>query len=85
MKDCIRDFVQSWQQYDRELGQDGIKWVSRFRDAGYHSAMPGSLEHWPHIHQWCVDTLGRDHYVWTGNTFWFESEQHANWFRLRWS
>lgn len=32
---------------------------------------------------WCTEQFGIDHYVWTGLNFWFETEQDAIMFALR--
>lgn len=35
--------------------------------------------------QWCLNQFGINHFIVTDNeTFWFDSEQNANWFALRW-
>jgi len=84
-RDCasIREFVL---QIDRGgmHSQPGL-WHQRFRAAGYHS-VEVNLDHpWQDIHEWCVDQFGKDHYTWTGGTFWFETEQAAVLFALRWT
>jgi hypothetical protein len=93
-KDCIRDFIDSWRQYDMHgasgpiIGnriEQAAHWNTRFRDAGYYSAQPGNLQQWGQIHQWCCDQFGEQHYCWSGSTFWFESKKAAVLFLLRWS
>lgn len=87
-QDCasIREFVlriDSGGMYN----QPGL-WHQRFRAAGYYSAEVDLLHHrhlWQDIHEWCCDQFGQDHYTWTGETFWFETEQAAVLFSLRWS
>lgn len=57
-----------------------------FEQAGFYSAALGDLGNsdWQEIHQWCRQQFNRDHYTWTGSTFWFETEQAAVLFTLRW-
>jgi hypothetical protein len=39
--------------------------------------------HWGEIHAWCNEHFG-NRYTWNGNTFWFEKEQDAILFKLKW-
>ena len=57
----------------------------QFTNAGYFDAKADIRSKWGEIHGWCIETVGRDHYTWTGSIFWFESEKMRNWFVLRWS
>ena len=61
-----------------------IDWHRAFTDQGYHDVALNELTQWQEIHQWCEQQFGQDHYVWTGNRFWFEQEQDAMLFALRW-
>ena len=54
-------------------------------NAGYFDARATVKNNWSEIHAWCKETVGPDHYLWTGSIFWFESEKMRNWFILRWS
>lgn len=90
--DCIKDFINSWKQYDKEPSDPtrsytNPQWHHRFRDAGYFCVHPAvdNLSKWPKMHEWCQEQFGRDHYAWTGSTFWFENEQDAVLFTLKWS
>lgn len=82
MKDCIQDFVDSWHKYD--AGNESLSWPDRFDDAGYYRAEWGSGT-WGQIHEWCKEKFGPRHYAWAGSTFWFETEQDAIMFILKWS
>jgi len=87
--DCIRDFIQGWKQWEQNLSNDSkTKWNDRFRDAGYYSVQPSIQSisiRWPEMHKWCEQQFTRDHYAWTGSTFWFENQQDAALFALKWS
>lgn len=93
MRHSIRDFIGDWKLRDRNNGNRNVdgnvpQWHIRFREAGYHRAVPGRDgvgEHWQEMHQWCEQQYGQDHYSWTGSTFWFETEQAAALFILRWA
>lgn len=63
------------------------RWSCEFRQAGYFPAtLPvGEISKWQAAHQWCKQEIGVDHYSWTGNQFWFEREDHAVMFLLKWS
>jgi hypothetical protein len=37
------------------------------------------------MHHWCEQQFGKDHYAWTGSTFWFETKKDATLFGLRWA
>lgn len=92
--DRIQDFIRAWKEWDKvdDRGQDGEStqpfWNLRFQDAGYYGIEPSRESiryHWQEMHQWCERQFGCEHYAWTGSTFWFETEQDAVLFALRWS
>jgi hypothetical protein len=90
-KDNIQDFVAAWAAYDEGNGGAAPyvagQWVSRFREAGYYSVpagLKGVQQEWQNMHSWCKEQFGSNHYTWTGSTFWFETEEHAVLFALRW-
>lgn len=86
MKDCIQDFIQSWRKYDKSDTDTKFPcWDTRFRSAGYYPVLISNITQWTQIHAWCTETVGHDHYAWSGNTFYFESDQAAIQFTLRWS
>jgi hypothetical protein len=89
-RDCIQDFIENWQQWDTKTKSqlDDYTWNNRFRDANYYGIVPSRLstsQSWPEMHSWCEHYFGCDHYANIGYTFWFESEQDAVWFALRWA
>jgi hypothetical protein len=84
---------ESIREFTRRIDGGGMPsspglWHQRFRAAGYYS-VEVNLQHpfnlWQDIHEWCVDQFGENHYTWTGSTFWFETDQAAVLFALRWS
>lgn len=96
-KDCIREFVTAWGQYDTQnpvgilrITQDpGTIWTRRFKEAGYYHVDLTTPQHWNKIHEWCREQYGPAHYfslntTWQGGRFWFETERDAVLFSLRW-
>lgn len=84
MKDCINDFIAAWKQYDNHDPFEPTDWFKRMKEAGYYSVSLRSLSEWQDIHNWCKRYVGEQHYTWTGQVFWFETAEAANWFKLRW-
>jgi hypothetical protein len=61
-------------------------WNEQFQGAGYYSVDTHVMTiDWTGCHAWCQQQFGEDHYSWTGSTFWFETEQDALLFTLRWA
>lgn len=52
--------------------------------AGY---IPVTLKkyHGKELHDWAMAHIGWENYNWTGSTFWFNTEQDAILFSLRWA
>jgi hypothetical protein len=92
-KDSITDFIAAWRQWDegrkyKSQANRDWDWARRLAEAGYFGVKVGghSIEHeWPNIHRWCEDQFGKNHYSWTGSTFWFETDRDAVLFALRWA
>ena len=90
-KDSITDFISAWRQWDEGKEYDpqaNRDWARRLAEAGYYSVKVGRIfiEHeWQNIHGWCEDQFGENHYVWTGTTWWFETDRDAVLFALRWA
>lgn len=59
-------------------------WNAVFHSGGYYLVNPNTTPRWEEIHRWCVENLGDNRYAWNGNNFWFETEQDAIMFTLRW-
>ena len=83
----IRDFAD--EVYIREWDHTAAGVVrTKYSQAGYlpvKSKLLGREGEWQQIHAWCREHVGEKHYSWTGSTFWFESEQDAALFALRWA
>lgn len=92
----IQDFItktrSDWEATYRSRGaaevlvgkMPDIKWADTLRNAGYHSVRI-SMSRWTDVHPWCNENFGEEHYTWTGTSFWFETEQDAILFALKWS
>ena len=87
MTETIRDFAEH-RRVDHITAKNDF-WSKNVREeyqaAGYYPIEVSFLWQWGEIHEWCHDHIGRDHYSWTGSTFWFETEKAAMWFALRWA
>ena len=92
--DSIKDFIQAWKQLDlsedrgREEENTRPFWNLRFQDAGYYgieASRESIRDYWQEMHQWCEQQFGEDRYAWTGSTFWFETDNDAMLFGLKWS
>lgn len=83
MNNCISDFIKSWKYIDG-IDPKIPPWNIRFRNAGYYSVEATNLSQWTQVHAWCEEQFGKEHYSWSGTTFWFERSDHAMWFALKW-
>lgn len=61
-----------------------VDWDKFLEAGGYYSVHLSKYTHWKDIMQWCNQMVGEDHYTWTGYTMWFEREEDAVMFALRW-
>jgi hypothetical protein len=80
----IGEFIRLVQRLrDEKETVRPLDWNSVFEDQGYYSVTvsPKSKECWV----WCDAQYGKEHYAWTGSKFFFETEQDAIMFTLRWS
>lgn len=94
----IRQFVINTQKKQRDrykaqtaaeavLGKVPLNprnWTQQFLRAGYHRVIP-KIDKWSEMHEWLQANIGRDHYSWNGENFWFETKQDATLFALRWA
>lgn len=83
----ISEFIRQLER-DRVANSSTSRWSCEFRQAGYFPAeltMRGCITNWQAAHNWCKTEIGEDHYSWTGSVFWFEREEHAVMFILKWS
>ena len=67
------------------LPYDVRDWSSVMRHGGYHCVVANDRGDWSGMHRWLEKNIGRDHYSWNGNNFWFETTKDATWFALNWS
>lgn len=92
MKYSIKAFTRAWQEHERKYRLYGYgsppKWKERYTEAGFYSVKmtdyPFAFDWWNDMRNWCDEQFGSEHYECVGFTFWFESEQHAVSFILRW-
>lgn len=84
MTETIRDFAEQRRvrQWDHSTA---ARVQEEYQTSGYYPIQVNILWYWGEIHEWCCQHIGRDHYSWTGSTFWFENERDAVLFALRWS
>jgi hypothetical protein len=65
-----------------------IDWNNALRNSGYHEIEYNQILNHDvsvlMIAQWCDEHVGIEHHVWTGGYWWFETEQAAMMFALRW-
>lgn len=87
-KDNIRDFIDAWGQWDGSYHQNlnNPRWSCRFEEAGYYNVeVDFDASTWALMHTWLQEHVGYEHYAHQGNDFWFDSEQDAILFALKWS
>jgi hypothetical protein len=83
---AIRDFAGHRQVRDWDHST-AARVREEYQAAGYYPVkcpLQGRAGEWQDIHRWCCEHMGKDHYSWTGSTFWFENERDAILFTLRW-
>jgi len=79
----IGSFIRSLQRQDEVRETiELFDWNGVLEDQGYYSVKlrPKNKESW----DWCTEKFGAEHYAWTGSKFFFETEQDAIMFTLRW-
>ena len=79
----LHEFIKSWMEHDRGLRID-VDWAQRYIDAGYYRMILSDHSNWSEIHDWCEQEFGGNHYSWNGSNFWFETQEDAFRFALRW-
>lgn len=79
----IRDFTQSVLDGsgDDTLCRD---WEVLLTQQGYCSVPIQTNKEFLQVNAWCNQHIGEDHYVWTGSSYWFETDEAAVLFSLRW-
>ena len=85
----IKEFTDMITQISIDEGKNGlIDWNRVLAEKGYCPVQAGGFSavgNWRECHAWCKEQFGREHYTWTGSKFWFETEQDAMLFLLKWS
>ena len=93
----IKEFIEE-AKYDLKLQVDdyGNQWHNRqyyltdwnrkLEDGGYYQVdiLSKNFAERQKAVAWCTEQFGKDHYCWTGSSFWFECEQDSVLFTLRW-
>lgn len=90
----IRAFIDQVDRFD--IADDVIiDWNRLLEDQGYVKVALPSCRYFPPravrnfppqaVRDWCCDQFGEDHFTWTGRWFWFETEEAAMLFLLRWA
>ena len=85
MKLSIREFLDS---IILDSTPKTIDWNGLLADQEYYPVEFDTLklnQNYVEIHKWCREAVGDPHYVWTGTKIWFETEQAALLFSMRWS
>jgi hypothetical protein len=78
----IIEFMEKWRpNVDRYSFTD---WDLELEESGFYKVEMGDLTRRKDIHIWCKEQFGPGRYVWTGVYYWFETEQDAVAFTLRW-
>jgi len=81
----IRSFIDTVKK-EKEFPEAAfIDWPEILSAAGYHRADLRHAMHWGEVHRWCIEEFGQENYAWAGNIFWFQTNEAATWFTLRWS
>lgn len=88
----IKEFVGEYLEeiHSRQLEGDEpptIDWNNMLESGGYICISSGKLGwtgEFREAAQWCREQFGREHYYFTGGSFWFDREEDAVMFALRW-
>lgn len=81
----IREFAEHLLEISRNWRRP-VDWFPIFEEKGYYHAQCGNqIIKWQEVHQWCESMIGRDHYAYHGEHFWFETEEASVLFILRWA
>jgi hypothetical protein len=76
--------LQSIDEFISNTESIGNSHYKSLKLAGYYSAYLPFYQGSREIHDWCRDMFNENHYTWTGQTFWFETESDCALFILRW-
>jgi hypothetical protein len=89
IKEFVDEHLQDIQSRQLEGVEptDHIDWLSMLESGGYICIPSADIITWGNLReaaQWCREQFGREHYYWTGGSFWFERSEDATLFVLRW-
>ena len=83
--ESIVDFIESQKMWDSLTEKHTENWAESLQSAGYVGVCIDIQNNKPWlIKKWCAEQFGIRHYAWSGDVFWFESEQDSVLFSLRW-
>lgn len=54
-------------------------------NAGYLFVSIDPSGFWDQSHKWCKDRYGEENYIWTGEKFWFDTQEEADRFNAYYS
>lgn len=82
----IREYTDYIKSTDPHWRKAGYVWSRVYEKMNYPSILLGPHGHqqWTEVHQWCRENIDEKHYTWTGSRFWFDREEDAALFALRW-
>jgi len=83
----IRDYIINFKKYADQAYLDGhpLELQQQLEQAGFIRVYLNNMYVWKELHDWCKQNIGSDYYTWFGNVFWFNNEQDALLFDLRWN
>lgn len=76
----VRTFIDNYIAYPGNVN----RYYQLLLDEGY---IPVEVNQFPgsELQKWAMENIGWENYNWTGNVFWFNNEQDATIFRLKWA
>jgi hypothetical protein len=84
ISEFIKQTKKKYQLGDLDGYPNDPDWPKILQENNFYSCPLKKLDNWPNVHKWCEWQFGSEHYVWTGSTFWFETEQAQLLFMLTW-
>lgn len=76
------------REYLDNINRDSknINWNQVLEQGGYYPVnfTTRHAHEYYEIHNWCREMIGDKHYAWTGSKMWFENEEAALLFSMKW-